>query len=187
MLSADENENKPIGKPERKAKAQQSGKKAEPRKRKEGQARAAKTDQLLEALERASVQVEEPVSEPIPEPAAAPAVASESSATETSVAETSLAPATEPPAPVSLQTIANAYGDYSKKSFEQTSAFVTKLAGARSLANALELQTAFAREAYETFVTESCRIRKLHSELAKQRFGSLEGFVSRMTGTTRNT
>lgn len=189
MLSADENENKPIGKPERKAKTQQSGKKAEPRKRKEGQAQAAKKDQLLEALERASVPVEEPVSEPIPEPAAAPAVTREGSATETSVTETAPAPPTEPadPTPVSLQTIANAYGDYSKKSFEQTSAFVAKLAGARSLANALELQTAFAREAYETFVTESCRIRKLHSELAKQRFGSLEGFVSRMTGTTRNT
>ena len=96
---------------------------------------------------------------------------------------------TEPaePTPVSLQTIANAYGDYSKKSFEQTSAFVAKLAGARTLANALELQTAFAREAYETFVAESCRIRKLHSELAKQRFGSLGGFVSGMTRTTRNT
>ena len=198
MLSADENENKPIGKPERKAKSQQSGKKAEERKRKEGQAQAAKKDQLLEALERSSAPVEDPVSEPIPEPTAAPAVSSDSSATETSVTETPPAPATvaaeatavtEPaePTPVSLQTIANAYGDYSKKSFEQTSAFVAKLAGARTLANALELQTAFAREAYETFVAESCRIRKLHGELAKQRFGSLGGFVSGMTRTTRNT
>jgi hypothetical protein len=202
MLSADENENKPIGKPERKAKTQQSGKKSEARKRKEGQAQAAKKDQLLEALERASVPVEEPVSQPTEkpaaveepvslqaaEPAAAAPVSNEGSATETSVVATTPAPASEPEetAPVSLQTIANAYGDYSKKSFEQTSAFVTRLAGAGSLAKAFELQSAFAREAYETFVTESCRIRKLHSELAKQRFGSFEGFVSRMTGTTRN-
>jgi Phasin protein len=194
MLSADENENKPIGKPERKAKTAQSGKKAEPRKRKEGQQRAEKKDQLLQALERASAQVEEQVSEPVAELTAEPVMSTVSSATETPLPEMSPIPAAAPAeaapveaTPVSLQTIANAYGDYSKKSFEQTSAFVTKLAGARSLANALELQTAFAREAYETFVTESCRIRKLHSELAKQRFGSLEGFVSRMTGTTRNT
>jgi hypothetical protein len=174
---------KPVGKSgQRKGKAAQPGKKGEPRKRKEGQARAAKPDQLLEARETASTHVEEQLSEHIPEPAA-PVMPTESRAAETSPVEISPVAAVEPAGetPVSLQTIANAYGDYSKKSFEQTSSFVAKLAGAGSLAKAFELQTAFAREAYETFVAESCRIRELHGELAKQRFARLENLATRMT------
>jgi hypothetical protein len=189
MLSADENENKPIGKVDkRKAKADQPGKKGEPKKRKEAKPPAPKPDQLLDALQRASAQVEEPVSEPEPEVISEPALTTESSAPETPLPEMSPIAATEvaETAPVSLQTIANAYGDYSKKSFEQTSAFVAKLAGAASLGKAFELQTAFAREAYETFVAESCRIRELHGELAKQRLARLEGFVSKMAQGTLN-
>ena len=51
--------------------------------------------------------------------------------------------------------IAAAYGDYTKKSFEDTKLFVEKLCGARSLDKAIEVQTEFAKTAYETFVTKS--------------------------------
>jgi len=183
MLSADENENKPIGKVDkRKAKTDPGGKKGDPRKRKEAKSAPTKPDQLLDALQRASTQVEEPVIEPTPEAISEPVFSADSSAPETPLPEIAPVAATEAAetAPVSLQTIANAYGDYSKKSFEQTSAFVAKLAGAGSLGKAFELQSAFAREAYETFVAESCRIRELHDELAKQRLARLEGFVSKM-------
>ena len=40
--------------------------------------------------------------------------------------------------------IAAAYGDYTKKSFEDTKLFVEKLCGAKSLENAIEVQTEFA-------------------------------------------
>jgi len=186
MLGADED--KPTAKGgQRKGKAEQSGKKAEPRKRKEGQTKANKPDQLLDALQRAGAQVKQQLSEPTSEPApaqvGAPVLSAESAAAETSLPKLSPITAAEPVevAPVSLQTIANAYGDYSKKSFEQTSAFVAKLAGARSFDKAFELQTAFAREAYETFVAQSRRIHELHGELARQRLTRLEGFVTRMT------
>lgn len=204
MLSADENENKPIGKPgQRKAKgeqkAEQSAKNGEPRKRKDSRPRAAKPDQLLEALERASTQVEEqvsePIAEPIPEPipepmlgpTRAPIMSAESSPSQTDPTEPTAAAAVTPEAAaITMQTIANAYGDYSKKSFEQTSSFVAKLARAGSLDKALELQAAFARETYETFVAESRRIRALHSELAKQRLQQLEGCVAKMTQSALN-
>jgi len=196
MLSADGNENKPVGKPgQRKAKAEQPGKKAEPgktaepgkkaepRKRKEGPSRAAKPDQLLDALERASAQVDAQMSEPSAAPPGAPVMSTETSATLTSSPEISPIDAAGPveTTPVSLQTIADAYSDFSKRSLQQTSAFVEKLAGARSLDRAFELQTAFAREAYDTFIAESTKIRQLHSELAKQRLQRLEGFVTKMT------
>lgn len=86
-------------------------------------------------------------------------------------------------APVSLQTITNAYGDFTRKSIEQTSSFFEQLAGVRSIDKALELQGEFAQQTYETFVSESRKIRELHSELTMQRFRNLEGFVARMKPT----
>jgi hypothetical protein len=80
---------------------------------------------------------------------------------------------------IDFQTIATAYSDYSMKSFEQTKAFVEKLSGARSLDKAIEIQTEFARQAYETFVTESQKIRELYSGLAKQSFRPFEDLVAK--------
>ena len=186
MLSADGNENKPIGKVSQRKKAE-GNKKNEPRKRKDAQKNAQpapKPDQVLEALQRLGAQPDEviaPAAEPV---ASTPVVPNESFPSEPALVEALPAPVTEPvdAMPVSLRTIADAYGDYSKRSLEQTSSFVAKLAGARSLANAFELQTTFAREAYETFMEQSRRIRELHRELAKQRLTKLEGFV----GMTRS-
>jgi phasin family protein len=82
--------------------------------------------------------------------------------------------------PISIQTIANAYGDYTKKSFQETWSFVEKLMGVRSLDRAIEIQTEFARQAYETLMAESQKICELYSELAKQIFKPLEGFVPKI-------
>jgi hypothetical protein len=85
-------------------------------------------------------------------------------------------------APISIQTIATAYGDYSRKSFEQTRSFVDKLTRVRSLDKALEVQIEFARQSYETFVGEMQKICGLHNALAKQSLKPLERF---MTNTIR--
>ena len=66
-----------------------------------------------------------------------------------------------------FQAIANAYGDYTKKSFEDTKSFVEKLSGVRSLDKAIEVQTEFAKTAYQTFVTELQKIAALYGDLAK--------------------
>jgi len=87
--------------------------------------------------------------------------------------------------PISIQTIANAYGDYTEKSFQETRSFVEKLTGVRSLDKAIEIQTEFARQAYETFVAESLKICELYGELAKQIFKPLEGFAAKMTQAGR--
>src|SRR6266404_7059368 len=87
--------------------------------------------------------------------------------------------ATDDPAPVSFQTIANAYGDYTRKSLEETQSFVEKLRGVRSLDKVMEVQTDFAKQACDTFVAESQRIRMLHRELAKQALKPLEELVAK--------
>src|SRR6266403_583299 len=86
---------------------------------------------------------------------------------------------------VDFQTLATAYGNYTKKSFEDTKAFVEKLSGVRSLEKAVEIQTEFARQAYETFVTESQKIRELYSGLAKQSLKPFEGLVAKKPQSTR--
>src|SRR5471030_2184692 len=78
-----------------------------------------------------------------------------------------------------FQAIATAYGDYSKKSFEDTKSFVEKLSGVKSLDKAIEVQTEFAKSAYETFVAESQKIAGLYTDLAKQTFKPLEGVIAK--------
>jgi hypothetical protein len=78
-----------------------------------------------------------------------------------------------------IQAIATAYGDYTKKSFEDTKSLVEKLSAVKSLDKALEVQTEYAKSAYETFVAESQKIAGLYSDLAKQTFKPYEGLVAK--------
>jgi hypothetical protein len=87
--------------------------------------------------------------------------------------------------PGGFQAIATAYGDYTKKSFEDTKSFVEKLSGVKSFDKAIEIQTEFAKTAYETFVTESQKIGALYGDLAKQSYKPFGGFIARMTPTNR--
>ena len=82
-----------------------------------------------------------------------------------------------------FQAIATAYGDYTKKSFEDSRAFVEKLTGAKSLDKALEMQSEYAKSAYETFVADSQKIAGLYTDLAKQTFRPLENLAAKFTPT----
>jgi hypothetical protein len=80
-----------------------------------------------------------------------------------------------------LQAIATAYGDYTRKSYEDSKSFVEKLSGVKSLDKALEVQTEFAKSAYDTFLADSQKIAGLYTDLAKQTFKPLEGLVAKFT------
>ena len=60
--------------------------------------------------------------------------------------------------PNAFLAIATAYGDYTKKSFEDTKLFVEKLSGVKSLDKAIEVQTEFAKTAYETSLRSHRRL-----------------------------
>jgi phasin family protein len=83
--------------------------------------------------------------------------------------------------PVSIQTIANAYGDYTRKSLEESNSLVERLMAVRSLDKAIEVQAEFAKLAFANFVAESQKICELYSELARQMFRPWEGFVAKVT------
>ena len=179
--------NKSIGKSgQRKGKTERQGKKAEPRKQAGGQQgleAEPRPDQLQDAQEQINEQINEQIS--------APVVSIDVSPLETSGTDivpifpaVSAEPAAAEPVSVSIATIANAYGAYTGKSLEQTWAFLEKLAAVRSLDKAFEVQTEFAKQAFETLFAESRKIHELYSELARQRVVHLEGFVARITQTT---
>src|ERR1700737_38312 len=87
--------------------------------------------------------------------------------------------------PGGFQAIATAYGNYTTKSFEDTKSFVEKLSAVKSLDKAIEVQTEFAKTAYETFVAESQKIGALYGDLANQSYKPLSGFVAMMTPKNR--
>ncbi len=73
-----------------------------------------------------------------------------------------------------LQTIAAETTDYSKKSIESNSAYVEKLLGAKSLDNAIQIQSEYAKSAYEGFVAQATKIGELYTILAKEAFKPVE-------------
>jgi phasin family protein len=173
--------NKAIGKSsQRKGKTERQGKKAGPQKQAAEQGFEAEPgpDQLQDAQEQINEQINEQISAPIATIDISPV---ETSATD--IIPTVPALPAEPVA-VSIATIVTAYAAYTGKSVEQTWSYLQKLAAARSLDKAFEVQTEFAKQAFETFFAESRKIHELHSELARQRVVHLEGFVARITQTT---
>jgi Phasin protein len=171
-------ESKAGGKPkDRKGKPPQASRKE---RRAKAAAQVPETDQPQSVAE----EIVEPVA--VAETIIAPAAATESAAPP-SLADTSpVAPsASEESAPVSYRAIADAWGNYSRTSLEQTRSYFEKLAGVRSLSAAFELQAEFAKQACETFVAQSQRIGELQGELAQQRLKRLGGFMEKMTPGAR--
>jgi len=81
--------------------------------------------------------------------------------------------------PGGFHAIVSAYSAYTKKSFEDTRSFVEKLSGAKSVDKAIEIQTEFAKSAFETFMAESQKIGALYRDLAAQSYKPFGGFLPR--------
>jgi hypothetical protein len=82
----------------------------------------------------------------------------------------------------SLQAIATETADYSKKSFEKSSALVEKLLGVKSYESAVQLQTEYWKSAYADFVAEATKLSELYSSLAKDAFKPVETALSKVPG-----
>ena len=80
-----------------------------------------------------------------------------------------------------FQAIATEFADYSKKTFEEGSAALEKLLGAKSLDKAMEIQSAYAKSAYETLVAEATKMGELYTDLAKETYKPLEGMIAKAT------
>jgi hypothetical protein len=78
------------------------------------------------------------------------------------------------------QVIATEFADYSKKNFENGSAALEKLLGAKSLDKAIEVQSDFVKTAYEGFVAQSTKMGELYTNLAKETYKPIEGMIAKV-------
>jgi hypothetical protein len=83
----------------------------------------------------------------------------------------------------SVQAIAAEVTSYSKKSFEDGSVALEKLLGAKTLEKAIEVQTEYARSAYEGFVAEATKLGKLYADIAREAYKPFEGYLAKVTPT----
>lgn len=81
----------------------------------------------------------------------------------------------------SAQAIAAETVDYSKKAFEESTAAMEKLFGAKSVEKAMEIQQEYLKSAYEGFVAQATKVGEMYTDLAKEIYKPYEGYLSKLT------
>jgi hypothetical protein len=72
------------------------------------------------------------------------------------------------------QAIAAEMTDYTKRSFEESTATVEKLLAAKSFEQAVEIQTGYAKRAYDDYMHQVSKLGGLYAELAKEAYRPVE-------------
>ncbi len=72
------------------------------------------------------------------------------------------------------QAIAAEMTDYTKRSFEESSATFEKLLSARSVEQAVEIQSGYARRAYDGYLHQISKLGGMYAEWAKEAYKPVE-------------
>ena len=75
------------------------------------------------------------------------------------------------------QAIAAEMTDYTKRTFEEGSATMEKLFAAKSFEQAVEIQTGYAKRAYDEYMHQLSKIGGLYAELAREAYKPVEKAV----------
>jgi len=73
-----------------------------------------------------------------------------------------------------FQAIAAEITDYSKKAFEDSTKAFEQLIGAKSVEQAVEIQSQYAKKAYDTYVAEFSKLGEMYAGLAKDAYKPVE-------------
>ncbi|WP_062202459.1 phasin family protein [Aureimonas sp. AU12] len=73
-----------------------------------------------------------------------------------------------------FQQIASETGEFSKRSYEQTAQMFEKLTQVKTLDKAVELQTEYARSAYETWMSQATKMGEMYAEIARETYKPFE-------------
>lgn len=73
-----------------------------------------------------------------------------------------------------FQSIAQEAVEFSRKSFEKGSQAIEQATAAKSFDKAIELQQAFAKESYESFVAQMTKFNELYVAAAKEAYKPFE-------------
>ena len=85
----------------------------------------------------------------------------------------------------SLSAIALAHGDYARKSWAAGRSLVERLITVRSFGEAIEVQSEYARQAYENFIAHSQKVCDLYGAWAQQFFRPYEKLATEWTRVAR--
>jgi phasin family protein len=73
-----------------------------------------------------------------------------------------------------FQAIAAEVTDYSKKAFEDSTRHFEQLVSAKSIEQAIEIQSQFAKKAYDTYIAEMSKLGEMYVGLAKDAYKPVE-------------
>jgi len=79
------------------------------------------------------------------------------------------------------QAITAAIADYTRRSFEHGAKTMEKLVGAKSPDRAFEVQTEYARAAYEDYVSHATKLGQLYADLGREAFKSYQDLAVKLT------
>ena len=78
-----------------------------------------------------------------------------------------------------LQAIAAEVTDYSKKAFEDGTRAFEQLVGAKSLEQAWEIQSQYAKKAFDAYVAQASKIGEMYVDLARTAYRPVEQVVAK--------
>jgi hypothetical protein len=79
-----------------------------------------------------------------------------------------------------VKALATEATEFSKKSFEDLTATSEALRGAKTFEAAVKIQQDYAKSAYEAFVAQATKVSEVYTNLAKEAFKPVEGFVAKV-------
>ena len=72
------------------------------------------------------------------------------------------------------QAIAAEMSDYTKRSFEESSSTLEKLMSSKSVEQAVEIQTSYAKRAYDDYMQQVTKIGGMYANMAKEAYKPVE-------------
>ncbi|MCB1504028.1 MAG: phasin family protein [Hyphomicrobiaceae bacterium] len=72
------------------------------------------------------------------------------------------------------QAIAAEFSDYTKRSFEDGTSTFEKLLGAKSLEQAMDIQTKYVKRSYDEYMHQMAKVGSMYAELAKEAYRPVE-------------
>lgn len=78
-----------------------------------------------------------------------------------------------------FQAIAGEVTGYTKKAIEDGTAAFEKLAGVKSVEQAIELQTTYAKKAYEDYISQMSKLGEMYTDVAKEAYKPVETAIAK--------
>jgi phasin family protein len=78
-----------------------------------------------------------------------------------------------------FQAIAATFADYSKKAFEDGTRAFEQLIGAKSFEQAWEIQSQYAKKAFDAYIAQSSKLSEMYVDMARNAYQPVEQAAAR--------